>query len=123
MTEITVNVGLLEKVATFTKEATPVLEKTAQEKQAFAEAAPGMVDAMIEAGVLNGKNRDAAIRNLVDGGLSKCAELVPFLSRQIQASPTGKPTADGGVEKKAGYAEKRSSKRQSDDIWEQGMMA
>lgn len=120
--EIQVSTTLLEKMAVFAQNATPLIEKTASEKQAFDAAVPSLVDSMINAGVLNQANRDSAIKNLSEGGLAKCAELITFLSSKVQAPSMGRSHGEAKVEKTASYSERRTSQRESDRVWEEGML-
>jgi hypothetical protein len=125
MPEILVQDTLLTKVVTFVQHAAPELEKTAAEKAAFAQQVPVMIDSMISAGVLESSNRDAAIKNLTEGGLAKCAELVPFLAGRVTSPSMGQASqgSRGGQEKRAGYAQPRNAQKESDRIWVEGITA
>ena len=114
--EITVPVAQLEKTAVFVDRALPLLQQQEAEKAAWAQNVPNIVDALIEAGEVKQEQRDIAIRNLTDGGLTKSAELLPYLASKIRVAPMGRP-----------HNEKRASvtgpaRKESDEIWERGMM-
>jgi len=113
MSQVSVSAVLLEKQAQYINEVNPQLEKLAAERELFDQQVPSLIDAMVTQGVLKADSRDAAVRELCEGGLAKAAEVMQYLVSTIQPRRLG----DSDPVKRASSAPVRGGERESDRLF------
>ncbi len=80
----------LTKTSAFVKTAAPELEAGRNEKAAWAQQVPELVDKLINVGVLKGEKRAEAIRDFTAGGLLKAAQVIDAVADRVVAPVIGR---------------------------------
>jgi hypothetical protein len=121
MEEVKVPVSVLQDMVAYVEKSNSILEKAASTDAELAKRAPGIVDELIKAGMLDADKRDVAIENVRDPlktaeSLRKTAEFM-----QKAAAAHKEPAAMGAgaeMHKSAGSSESKDMK-ESDKVFMQ----
>jgi hypothetical protein len=89
MSEVNVPLEFMQKTAQFIKGAGEKLQAVEDAKAKWASEAPGIVDNMISVGSLPASQKEAAVKELVDGGLEKAAQVIGHLTSQLRLPVLG----------------------------------